>query len=101
MTFPGIEQPNEAYNPVKTFKQNEAYNSFWPCTVTHMPDTPLMEMETQRNIEIFHTVPTSPLGVTDSSLEHIYDEPILPSVDIPNQNPEIIYAEIPVTDTSN
>ena len=94
MTFPGIEQPNEAYNFVKTFKQNEAYNSFWPRTVTRMPDTPLMEMP-GRHVEIVHTEPT--LRVTDPSNVHIYDEPILPyaSADIQNQNQEVIYAEIP------
>ena len=99
MTFPGIEQPNEAYNFVNNFKQNEAYNSFWPRTVTRMPDTPLTEMG--RHVEIVHTEPT--LGVTDAKVVHIYDEPILPyaSADIQNQNQEVIYAEIPPTDTCN
>ena len=98
MTFPGIEQPNEAYNFVKTFKQNETYNSFWPRIVTPMPGgTPLTEIE--RPAELFHTKTTSPLGSTDSSYVHIYDEPILPADDIQNKNPEIIYSEITAIDT--
>ena len=95
MTFPGIEQPNEAYNLVKTFKQNKAYTSFQPHTVHHVPGTAQIEIE--RHTENCHTEPSSPPVVAaDTNLAHVYDEAILLSSDGHNQDTEVIYTEIPM-----
>ena len=61
-----------------------------------MPDTPLTEIG--RHVEIVYMEPT--LGVTDTRVVHIYDEPNLPYASADIQNQEVIYAEIPPTDTT-
>lgn len=93
MAFTDIEVPNEAYNLVTAFKQNDAYNSIQHQVVNHVPD--IAQTERERHTESSNTGPIAPLG---TNLFHDYDEPIIVSANSPYQNinREVVYAEIPV-----